>query len=118
MKLLKESRSSRYVNPFYNAAGDQAGWKSSNGNNVKYWRLSDSAKLKAYAHAGISPENANQLKISTQIDEKQRLDPKCWKGYKKSGTKLKGSTRVNNCVKIGEGWEHEITKLLKILESK
>jgi hypothetical protein len=30
---------------------------------------------------------------------KQRLDPKCWKGYKKSGTKVKSGTRVNNCVK-------------------
>jgi hypothetical protein len=30
----------------------------------------------------------------------QRLDPKCWKGYKKSGTKVKGGTRVNNCVKV------------------
>ena len=34
--------------------------------------------------------------------EKRRLDPKCWKGYRKSGTKMKGGTRVNNCVKIKE----------------
>ena len=33
------------------------------------------------------------------IIEKQRLDPKCWDGYKKAGTKMKGDTRVNNCVK-------------------
>ena len=32
-------------------------------------------------------------------ETKQRLDPKCWKGYKKQGTKVKGGTRVNNCVK-------------------
>jgi hypothetical protein len=25
---------------------------------------------------------------------------KCWKGYKKVGTKLKGGKRVNDCVKI------------------
>jgi len=31
---------------------------------------------------------------------KQRLDPKCWKGYRKAGTKIKGSTRVNKCVKV------------------
>jgi hypothetical protein len=31
---------------------------------------------------------------------KQRLDSKCWKGYRKSGTKIKGDTRVNNCVKV------------------
>lgn len=35
----------------------------------------------------------------TQETVKQRLDPKCWKGYKKSGTKVKNNTRVNNCVK-------------------
>ena len=30
---------------------------------------------------------------------KTRLDKSCWKGYKKQGTKVKGGTRVNNCVK-------------------
>jgi len=35
-------------------------------------------------------------------EEKQRLDPSCWKGYKKQGTKMKGDTRVNNCVPIKE----------------
>jgi hypothetical protein len=32
-------------------------------------------------------------------EEKTRLDPKCWDGYKKAGTKMKGGVRVNNCVK-------------------
>ena len=32
-------------------------------------------------------------------EEKTRLDPKCWDGYKKDGTKMKGGVRVNNCVK-------------------
>jgi hypothetical protein len=32
-------------------------------------------------------------------NEEQRLDDKCWKGYKKQGTKIKGGKRVNNCVK-------------------
>jgi hypothetical protein len=36
------------------------------------------------------------------IEEKKRLDPKCWTGYKKQGTKMKGDTRVNNCVKVDE----------------
>jgi hypothetical protein len=35
-------------------------------------------------------------------EEKQRLDPKCWDGYKKQGTKMKGGVRVNNCVKEDE----------------
>ena len=38
------------------------------------------------------------MKIQELIETKQRLDPKCWKGYKKQGTKMKGDTRVNNCV--------------------
>lgn len=38
-------------------------------------------------------------------EEKQRLDAKCWDGYKKQGTKMKGGVRVNNCVK-----EEEITE--------
>jgi hypothetical protein len=29
---------------------------------------------------------------------KQRLDPKCWTGKHKEGTKIKGGIRVNNCV--------------------
>jgi hypothetical protein len=29
---------------------------------------------------------------------RQRLDPKCWKGKHKEGTKVKGGIRVNNCV--------------------
>ena len=29
---------------------------------------------------------------------KQRLDPHCWKGKHKEGTKVKGGVRVNNCV--------------------
>jgi len=37
------------------------------------------------------------------LDEaKQRLDAKCWSGYKKQGTKMKGGVRVNNCVPAKE----------------
>ena len=35
-------------------------------------------------------------------EAQQRLDPKCWKGYRKQGTKMKGDVRVNNCVKVSE----------------
>jgi hypothetical protein len=39
-------------------------------------------------------------KPKDDMDEaKQRLDPKCWTGYHKAGTKMKGGIRVNNCVK-------------------
>jgi hypothetical protein len=50
--------------------------------------------------------------------KKQRLDPKCWKGYRKSGTKVKGGVRVNNCVKVSEGWQQEISKYMHLLEKK
>ena len=43
------------------------------------------------------------MKSNEFISEaKQRLDAKCWKGYRKQGTKMKGDTRVNNCVKVNE----------------
>ena len=41
--------------------------------------------------------------------EKRRLDPKCWKGYRKKGTKMKGGVRVNKCVK-----EDVITETYKL----
>lgn len=40
-------------------------------------------------------------------ESEQRLDPKCWKGYRKQGTKMKGGVRVNNCVKVGEDYSHD-----------
>ena len=41
------------------------------------------------------------MRVDDILNEKtkQRLDPKCWDGYKKQGTKIKGGVRVNNCVK-------------------
>jgi len=44
--------------------------------------------MKGYQAPGKKSEN-----------EERRLDPKCWKGYHKQGTKLKDGVRVNNCVK-------------------
>lgn len=38
------------------------------------------------------------LKAFGLAELKQRLDPKCWKGKHKEGTKIKGGIRVNNCV--------------------
>ena len=45
-------------------------------------------------------------------EEKQRLDPSCWKGYRKQGTKMKGGVRVNNCVKVSEGVEDIMDSLI------
>ena len=51
---------------------------------------------------------------SINLEERQRLDPKCWKGYRKDGTKMKDGVRVNNCVKVGEDeytWEGDMHML-------
>ena len=40
--------------------------------------------------------------LQEQKEEKRRLDSKCWKGYRKAGTKLKGGTRVNKCIKVNK----------------
>jgi hypothetical protein len=54
------------------------------------------------------------------IEEKQKgIDGKtCWKGYKRMGTKKKGGKTVDNCVKIGEAWEQQISGLISLLETK
>lgn len=39
-----------------------------------------------------------ELYVEEVSEAKQRLDPKCWKGKHKEGTKMKGGIRVNNCV--------------------
>jgi hypothetical protein len=41
---------------------------------------------------------ANEFLSEAKKAVKQRLDPKCWKGKHKEGTKVKGGVRVNNCV--------------------
>ena len=46
----------------------------------------------------------NLMKRHGIVEEKTRLDAKCWDGYKKSGTKMKGDTRVNNCVPESAGY--------------
>ena len=60
------------------------------------------------------------MKISEILVEakatSQRLDPKCWKGYKKQGTKVKGGVRVNNCVPVSEDqqtFDHVANKRLR-----
>lgn len=45
----------------------------------------------------ITKDLKNNISMAESV--KQRLDPSCWSGYKKSGTKMKGGVRVNNCVK-------------------
>ena len=83
--------------------------------------IMDAAKEEAKL-SGLDPQkvfDAVYDKIKgTVIETKQRLDAKCWKGYQKQGTKKKGNTKVNNCVKIGEDWERKMSQIISLLEEK
>ena len=59
------------------------------------------------------------MKINEILTEavRQRLDPKCWKGKHKAGTKIKGGIRVNNCVP-NEGVVEVSDKALKSYQQK
>jgi len=75
---------------------------------------SDKNKLGPAAHAKgkqKGPVKQGQF-VGGMEEEKQRLDPSCWKGYRKSGTKMKGGVRVNNCVKVSEDAENIIDNLI------
>ena len=63
-KNVDESKAKQYVKP-YIENGKQVGWKSSDGYHVKYWRLADSAKAKAYQHAKISPDEVDEARVMT-----------------------------------------------------
>jgi hypothetical protein len=73
--------------------------------------------------AGVKdPQSLNKTTAAIYVneqemdEEKQRLDPKCWTGYKKQGTKMKGDTRVNNCVPIKETNSHILLGLQQVDE--
>ena len=68
---------------FYDAKADNA---SHRGDAMRYEKLA----------------NKHHVASKNIDEEKERLDPSCWKGYKKQGTKMKGDTRVNNCVPVKE----------------
>ena len=79
-------------------------------------------KKSPYGRTAASQQRARELlnppkppepkKDEKTDEEKQRLDPSCWKGYRKQGTKMKGDTRVNNCVKVSEGVENIMDALI------
>lgn len=66
-----------------------------------YAKNEQEAKQK-YQQLGNPMGMASHAEEVQEAKVKQRLDPKCWDGYKKQGTKIKGGVRVNNCVKEEE----------------
>ena len=64
----------------------------------KVWRVFWSSEETGDTAQGPAKAIAYAKKKLGISEAKQRLDPKCWDGYKKQGTKMKGGKRVNNCV--------------------
>ena len=64
---------------------------------MKVKDILEAANPAQQAAIAIAKKKAGK-KLKDMDEAKQRLDPKCWTGYHKAGTKMKGGTRVNNCV--------------------
>ena len=84
------------------AKADPTGsWVVYKGSKVTKFKTHTGAKAYAEKNGGqVASSEYYHDKIQKQgvAEAKQRLDAKCWDGYKKQGTKMKGDTRVNNCV--------------------
>ena len=66
---------------------------------VRYYdALADNAGHRADVKRYEALANKHHAASKNVEEEKQRLDPKCWTGKHKEGTKMKGGVRVNNCV--------------------
>ena len=80
--------------------------------NIKYLGIVDQGVAEAGSPAQQAAIAIAKKKEAGVDEEKQRLDPSCWKGYKKQGTKMKGNTRVNNCVPVSEDVENIMAVLI------
>ncbi len=58
-------------------------------------------KIQRRADVDPKKKKKKKKKVRKPEEAEQRLDDKCWDGYEKRGTKMKGGKRVNNCVKKG-----------------
>lgn len=63
------------------------------------------AAIKPMINEATPAQKAKFVQLLSEA--KQRLDPKCWKGKHKEGTKMKGGIRVNNCVPNESMYEDE-----------
>ena len=94
-KLKKGSKAAKRRKSFCARMGGMKGpMKKPNGKPTR----------KALALRKWNCESVEQLEQMLETAT-QRLDPKCWKGYKKQGTKMKGGVRVNNCVPANDSEE-------------
>lgn len=90
-KLKKGSKASKRRKSYCSRSKGQMSM-----HNISCAKTPDKAICKARRRWNCE-EDVQQLEQSLE-EVKQRLDPKCWKGKHKEGTKIKGGIRVNNCV--------------------
>ena len=89
----------------YNYSDDSRAWSKGKKEADEIRRMKRTLSdlgLEAIASEMYDKHSPFTKKDANVQEEKQRLDPKCWDGYKKQGTKMKGDTRVNNCVPVKE----------------
>ena len=89
----------------YNYSDDHRAWSKGNKESQEISQLKRTLSglgLNSIASEMYDKHSPFTKKDDNVQEEKQRLDPKCWDGYKKQGTKMKGDTRVNNCVPVKE----------------
>ena len=72
----------------------QRAWEREQAKSTASRQRADQAKAEFEKEWKTKQEKEKQ----SVAEVKQRLDPKCWKGKHKEGTKIKGGIRVNNCV--------------------
>jgi len=86
---------------YYDYSDDHSVWQRGNRERDTLYKYQDAVDPDYKIWNEYAPEMF-QRKMRENVEEKkkvkQRLDPKCWDGKKKDGTKIKGGVRVNNCV--------------------
>jgi len=96
-KIERDYQTMRAKEPAQDAALRKTGMKETG-------PFSYGAKKRQQQERGKQPAEPRDYmvgvaRVKKDVEEaKTRLDPKCWTGYKKQGTKMKGGVRVNNCV--------------------
>jgi len=78
---------------------DTLGKELDRGIKVEHEHTGNEAAAKKIAFDHLFEDPHYYTKLAKMEDEERRLDPKCWSGYHKQGTKMKDGVRVNNCVK-------------------
>jgi len=83
-------------NAVYNAGVNQSAEENGEDEGELMTHMKQTGMIPKGAKPTSGPHTTREKRSE---NEERRLDPKCWKGYHKQGTKLKGGKRVNNCVK-------------------